>query len=175
MGVKQEAISTASASALRWEKTYPGLASTAQEVRSDVQAILGPCPDLVADDVILVASELAANAIRHSQSGQADGTYTVGVLHCFESEKIPYVWIQVEDQGSPSWDGIMRPEPLHGLALIKYLSAWMGSSERPDGCRTVYARLDYRADGTRLRETGPVPELPPDLISEDITAKAKAP
>jgi serine/threonine-protein kinase RsbW len=164
MGVKQEAISTASASALRWEKTYLGLASTAQEVRSDVRAALGPCPDGIADDAVLVASELAANAIRHSRSGKVGGTYTVGVLHCFETEKIPYVWIRVEDQGSPSWDGIMRPEPLHGLSVIEILSAWMGSRERPDGRRTVYARLDYRADGTRLQELGPVPQLPPDLI-----------
>jgi hypothetical protein len=120
--------------------------------------------DVVADDVVLVASGLAANATRHSQSGLADGTYTVGILHCFETEKkIPYVWIQVEDQGSPCWDGILRPEPQHGLSLIDYLSAWMGSSERPDGRRTVYARLDYRADGTRLHEPDSIPEPPPDL------------
>ena len=163
MGVKQEAISTASASALRWEKTYLGEADTAKQVRSDVRAVLGPCPDVVADDVVLVASELAANAIRHSQSRLVGGTYTVGILHCFETEKIPYIWIQVEDQGSPSWDGIMRPQPLHGLSLIECLSAWMGSSKRPDGRRTVYARLDYRADGTLFHESGSVSELPPDL------------
>jgi serine/threonine-protein kinase RsbW len=127
-----------------------------------VREVLGPCPELVADDVALVVSELVTNAIRHSLSGANGGTYTVRVSHQV-TEKVPYVWVEVRDLGSPSWDGILRPEPTHGLSLIQHLSTWMGSDDEPDGRRTVYARLDYRADGTPLYGTSCVPDLSPGL------------
>ena len=147
---------------VRWEKTYLGLPATVSHVRRDVRDILGPCPEIVADDVALIVSELAANAIRHSRSGADGGTYTVRVSHQ-ATEKVPYVWVEVLDQGTPAWDGILRPEPTHGLCVIQHLSTWMGTDDEPDGRRTVYARLDYRADGTPLYGTSRVPELPPDL------------
>jgi serine/threonine-protein kinase RsbW len=147
---------------VRWEKTYPGLPATVSHVRRDVRAILGPCPAVVADDLELVVSELAANAIRHSRSGAGGGAYTVRVSHQ-ATGKVPYVWVEVLDLGSPSWDGTLRPEPTHGLAVIQHLSTWMGTDDEPGGRRTVYARLDYRADGTPLYGTSRAPELPPDL------------
>ena len=147
---------------VRWEKTYNGLPATVSHVRHDVRSILGPCPDVILDDVTLVVSELAGNAIRHSRSGADGGTYTVRVSHQV-TEKVPYVWVEVLDQGSPAWDGILRPEPTHGLSLVQHLSTWIGCDDEPDGRRAVYARLDYRADGTPLYGTSRVPELPPDL------------
>jgi hypothetical protein len=36
---------TATSSDVYWAKTYPGLADTVREVRHDVRAILGPCPE----------------------------------------------------------------------------------------------------------------------------------
>jgi hypothetical protein len=147
---------------VRWEKTYDGLPATVSHVRRDVRAILGPCPDIVADDLEVVVSELVTNAIRHSRSSADGGTYTVKVSHQV-TEKVPYVWVEVLDLGNPSWDGIMRPEPTHGLAVIEHLSTLMGSDDEPDGRRSVYARLEYRADGTPLYGTSPVPELPPGL------------
>jgi anti-sigma regulatory factor (Ser/Thr protein kinase) len=147
---------------VRWEKTYAGLPATVSHVRHDLRDILGPCPDVVAEDVELVVSELVANAIRHSRSGADGGTYTVRISHQV-TEKVPYVWVEVLDQGSPSWDGILRAEPTHGLSVIQHLSTWMGSDDEQDGRRTVYARLDYRADGTPLYGTSSAPDLPPDL------------
>jgi len=147
---------------VRWEKTYAGLPATVRCVRRDVRDVLGPCPEPVADDVTLVVSELAANAIRHSRSGADGGTYTVRVSHQV-TEKVPYVWVEVLDLGSLSWDGVLRPEPTHGLSVIEHLSTWMGSDDEPDGRRVVYARLDYRADGTPLYGTSRAPELPPGL------------
>jgi anti-sigma regulatory factor (Ser/Thr protein kinase) len=152
----------AAPSDVRWAKTYKGLPDTVREARHDVRAILGSCPTVIADDVQSVVSELAANAVRHSRSGGDGGTYTVRVSHQV-TEKVPYVWVEVEDQGSPAWDGILRPEPTHGLSVIQQLSTWMGSDDEQDGRRTVYARLEYRADGTPLYGTNCVPELPPDL------------
>ncbi len=147
---------------VHWEKAYPGLPATVSRARRDARAVLGPCPDVIADDVELVVSELASNAIRHSRSGADGGAYTVRISHQV-TEKVPHVWVEVEDQGSPSWDGIMRPEPAHGLALIEHLSAWMGSDDGPEGQRTVCARLEYHADGTPLHGTARAPGLPPDL------------
>jgi anti-sigma regulatory factor (Ser/Thr protein kinase) len=147
---------------VRWEKTYDGLPVVVSHVRRDVRAVLGPCPAVVADDLELVVSELAANAIRHSRSGADGGTFTVRVSHQ-ATEKVPYVWVEVLDQGSTSWDGTLRPEPTHGLSLVQHLSTWMGADDEPDGRRMVYARLDYRADGTPLYGTERVRELPPDL------------
>jgi hypothetical protein len=147
---------------VRWEKTYDGLPVTVSQVRHDVGDILGPCPEVVADDVELVVSELVANAIRHSQSGAEGGTYTVRISHQ-ATEKVPYIWVEVLDQGNPSWDGILRAEPTHGLSVIQHLSTWMGSDDEPDGRRTVYARLDYRADGTPLYGDDRAPELNPEL------------
>jgi serine/threonine-protein kinase RsbW len=153
---------TANSSDVYWAKTYPGLVTTVREVRRDVRGILGPCPEPIADDAVLIASELVTNAIRHSRSGAPDGTYLVRVHHCV-TEKVPYVWIEVEDQGNPSWDGTLCPEPTHGLSVIQSISTWMGSDDGPEGQRTVYARLDYSVDGTPLYTATGVPELPPDL------------
>lgn len=147
---------------VRWEKAYFGLPATVSHVRRDVRAILGLCPESVADDVVLVVSELANNAIRHSRSGAEGGTYTVRISHQ-ATERVPYIWVEVHDQGSLSWDGILRPEPTHGLAVIEHLSTWMGSEDGPEGERVVCARLEYRADGTPLYRIARVPELPPDL------------
>ena len=127
-----------------------------------MRAILGQCPEVIADDVQLVVSELAANAIRHSRSGADGGTYVVRVSHLV-TERVPYIWIEVLDQGSPSWDGTLRPEPTHGLSVIQHLSTWMGSDDEPDGRRSVYARLDYRADGIPLYGMARVPDVPADL------------
>src|ERR1700743_1064029 len=78
---------------VRWEKTYAGQPSTVSHVRRDVRDLLGPCPDVVSEDVELVVSELAANAIRHSRSGIDGGTYTVRVSHQVTG-KVPYVWVE---------------------------------------------------------------------------------
>jgi hypothetical protein len=46
--------------------TYPGSIEHVSTVRADLRALLPDCP--AADDVILCASELAANAALHSRS-----------------------------------------------------------------------------------------------------------
>src|ERR1700756_3509749 len=111
---------------VRWEKTYDGRPATVSHARHDARAILGPCPADIADDLELVVSELAGNAVRHSRSGADGGTYTIRVSHLV-TEKVPYIWVEVLDQGSPAWDGTLRAEPTHGLSLVQHLSTWMGA------------------------------------------------
>jgi anti-sigma regulatory factor (Ser/Thr protein kinase) len=146
---------------VNWEKSYPGTPETARAVRRDVRAVLSACPEPVVELAELVVSELAANSVLHSRSGHDGGTYTVRVSH-FASEKAPCVWVEVEDLGSPSWDGVLRPEPTHGLSLIQRLSTWIGSDRGPGERRVVHARLEYDADGSPL-VGAPVPDLPGDL------------
>jgi hypothetical protein len=39
-----------------WEQAYPGLPGTVGQVRRDVRAILGPCPETNAEDEFLEVS-----------------------------------------------------------------------------------------------------------------------
>ena len=57
------------------EVTYPGGTEHIRAVRAGLRAILDDCPR--ADDAILCASELAANAAQHSRSRLSGGTFTV--------------------------------------------------------------------------------------------------
>jgi anti-sigma regulatory factor (Ser/Thr protein kinase) len=57
------------------EVTYPGGTEYIRAVRADLRAFLADCSR--ADDVILCASELAANAAQHSRSRLPGGTFTV--------------------------------------------------------------------------------------------------
>jgi anti-sigma regulatory factor (Ser/Thr protein kinase) len=49
-----------------YASTFPGRADQVSQVRRQIAAYLDNCP--AADDVILIADELAANAILHTQS-----------------------------------------------------------------------------------------------------------
>ncbi len=127
-------------------KTYAGVLGTLHEVRRDVRESLVGCTDPLADDVETVASELAANAVRHSRSGLVDGTYTVRVAH-FPERDVPYIWVEVEDMGNPEWSGSFDPNPMHGFAVCQALTTWLGTQDKTNGNRVVYARIEYKPDG----------------------------
>ncbi len=57
------------------DTTYPAGAEHIGQVRADLQGLLDDCP--AADDVILCASELATNAVVHSDSRKPGGKFTV--------------------------------------------------------------------------------------------------
>jgi anti-sigma regulatory factor (Ser/Thr protein kinase) len=100
-------------------RTYPGTADQVRAVRADLRGLLADCPR--ADDIILCASELAANAAIHSQSAQPGGTITVHT----DIRPGDHVRIEVRDDGGP-WTpaerDVGRP---HGLDIVKALaSAW---------------------------------------------------
>ncbi|HEY3810494.1 MAG TPA: ATP-binding protein, partial [Acidimicrobiales bacterium] len=95
---------------------------------------LAGCP--AADDAVLIASELAANAVTHSASA--------GEFFTVRCETHPdYVWIEVEDLGGP-WQPAQPDDRPHGLDLIGALAGpdnW-GTDTTSDGDRIVWARLD---------------------------------
>ncbi len=76
-------------------RTYPGRPDQVPEARAFVAAAVRDCA--AADEVILMADEIAANAVLHSNSGQPGGVFTVRVEVCAGH------WIQVlvDDGGSP--------------------------------------------------------------------------
>ena len=84
--------------------TYPGGTEQIRAVRADLRRLLGGCP--MADDVILCASELAANAAIHSHSRLPGGSFTVRA----KISPGDYAWIEVEDNGGP-WTHRRGPEP----------------------------------------------------------------
>src|SRR5215472_17740356 len=91
--------------------TYPGGTEHIRAVRADLRAVLRDCPR--ADDVILCASELAANAALHSRSRLPGGTFTVRAT----VNPGDHAQIEVKDQGGPWTPGGSDSERHHGLAI----------------------------------------------------------
>jgi hypothetical protein len=116
--------------------TFYGRVEEAARVRREIAAYLGPCT--AADDVILVADELAANAIVHTRS--RGGSFRV---RCQLSPGTAL--IEVEDTGGP-WRQRRNPgDRPHGLDIIQALTGlggW-GTQVNGTGGRIVWARLSW--------------------------------
>jgi hypothetical protein len=140
------AVTRAAARNMSWEWTYPGVLGSLHDVRRRVRESLADCAGALTDDVETVASELAANAVRHSRSGRADGTFTMRLAH-FAERDVPYIWVEAEDMGNPEWDGICDLRPMHGFAMCQALTTWLGSKDKTNGNRVVYARIEYKPNG----------------------------
>ena len=122
------------AAATRHTGTYPGRADQVHHVRRAVARHLAGCP--AADEAVLIASELAANAILHSQSRTEH--FTV------RAELHPsHVQIETEDLGGP-WRRSQPDGRPHGLDVVDALTGpdgW-GTETTSNGGRIVWARLD---------------------------------
>src|SRR6266700_2065723 len=105
------------------ERTYPGRLGHGQQVRATLRSFLDECP--VADEVIVVVWELAANACLHSNSSRPGGQFALTV-HDFTGD---YVYAEVRDQGS-TWDAdLSQPaERPHGLYLMQQLATTYGAA-----------------------------------------------
>ncbi|MGH3421071.1 MAG: ATP-binding protein [Streptosporangiaceae bacterium] len=125
------------AAATRHTATYPGRADQLHHVRRVVASHLAGCA--AADDAVLVASELAANAILHSRSRA--GHFTV------RTELHPdHVRIEAEDLGGP-WRRRRPDARPHGLDIVEALTGpdgW-GTEIITGGGRIVWARFDLDA------------------------------
>ena len=125
---------TEPAAATRFTGTYPGRADQVRHVRHALARHLAGCP--AADDTILIASELASNAIVHSASQ--------GEFFTVRAELHPdYVWIEAEDLGG-LWHCAQPDDRPHGLDVVEALTGpdgW-GVETSTDGGRIVWARLD---------------------------------
>ena len=118
------------------EVAYPGGAEHIGAVRADLRAVLGDCPR--ADDVILCASELAANAAQHSRSRLPGGTFTVRATVSPDR----YARIEVQDNGGPWTQAVTGSARHHGLDIIGAVAdAWGSGGDH--ATRTVWARFDW--------------------------------
>jgi anti-sigma regulatory factor (Ser/Thr protein kinase) len=130
-------VSRAAVKTIRFTRVFHGRADQVSQARREVARHLSACGCPVTDDVILIVSEFAGNAVLHS--GSRDQFFTV------RTELFPtYMWVEVEDLGG-HWD--IKPRDTsrpHGLDIVEALTGadgW-GVEETGDGTRIVWARLE---------------------------------
>jgi anti-sigma regulatory factor (Ser/Thr protein kinase) len=98
--------------AITFERDYPGTIDQARHVRADLARVAAECP--VADDLVLLASELATNAILHSWSGHPARTFAVRAT----LSPGDYARVEVIDQGGTWTADELDDEQGRGLAII---------------------------------------------------------
>jgi len=123
------------ATAPGYTSTFGGRAEEAARVRREIASYLNGCP--VTDDMVLIADELAANAILHTHS--RGSTFHV---RCQLSPRAAR--IEVEDMGGP-WRHRTPDGRLHGLDIVQALTGHDGWGTQPTGTggRLTWARLSW--------------------------------
>ena len=140
---------------LWWSREFPGRAEEVRQVRHWIKALLpkyDPQRDPL-DDLALIASELAANAVTHTRSGLQGDVFNVQLAWSGE-----WARVVVGDSGSHS-----APKPKvvngsaedgRGLSAVKELSAKWGTCGSADG-RWVWADVWWASkDGPLLPGSG---------------------
>ncbi|MDX3640926.1 ATP-binding protein [Streptomyces sp. MB09-02B] len=121
----------------KWCRAFPGLPDQVAEARHFVAALLQERS--VADDAVLVVSELATNAVRHTLSGSVGGWFLVVVAF-----RADCVRLEVVDQGGKSvprmCDAASQDVGGRGLVLVSACAKGWGVKDVPSG-RTVWADL----------------------------------
>lgn len=108
--------------------------------RAFVRAMLDGSPRI--DDAALVVSEFATNALRHTPSGAADGTFTVAV-----TVRCSWARIAVSDAGAGDWQpsGInpdADSEYGRGLLLAEEMADKIGHDRTQNG-QTMWADFGW--------------------------------
>ncbi|MEU3020577.1 MULTISPECIES: ATP-binding protein [unclassified Nocardiopsis] len=128
-------------------RRFPGLPSQIAYARRFVARQLAVSPEVTT--ATLLTSELATNAITHSDSGRSTGKFEVCVRHA-----PGWARVEVRDLGSTT----EAPAPQHrdpydtaehgrGLDLVEALAAKWGTEPRHDGRgRQVWFELVWDAD-----------------------------
>ena len=120
------------AATAHYQAAYHGRPDQVSAVRAAVAAHLAGCP--VTDDAVLIVSEIATNAVRHS--GSAGEFFSVRV-----TRHQGWVWIECEDLGGP-WQCQTDEDRPHGLSIVDALAEEWGVDGGPSG-RVVWARLTW--------------------------------
>jgi anti-sigma regulatory factor (Ser/Thr protein kinase) len=116
---------------------FTGHPESVRDVRHAVAAHLAGRPALI-DDAVLVASELATNAILHSRS--AGGWFTIRV-----TVSAGWCWIECTDDGGPWNQSTAQADRMHGLGLVEGITGQNNMDIEGDGHgRTVRVRLALR-------------------------------
>jgi serine/threonine-protein kinase RsbW len=127
------------ASAISQARIFDGSPAEIRNVRDFVAQLVDGCP--VADEVVLLSSELATNAVLHSASG-ADGTFSVSVL-----VDVRLIRVEVHDLGSVTVPTIRRShqpgESGAGLSVVDTMADRWGFHGGPRG-RVVWFEMDWQ-------------------------------
>ncbi|MDX6393417.1 MAG: hypothetical protein QOJ73_4480 [Streptosporangiaceae bacterium] len=127
---------------LAWSRAFAATPAQAGEARRSISCILDGHP--AADDAVLCVSEMAANAILHSNSRKPGGQFTVRA-EIYPGDRLR---IEVHDQGGLWARPITGEEQhAHGLHIISQLARTWGITGDGDTGWTVWAVLDWPPPG----------------------------
>lgn len=148
----------------RWRQVLPGRQRELSELRRWLSSLLPECP--ARDDVISVASELGANALRHTSSGSPGGSFTVEVAW-----RQSMVHVAVTDGGGLDEPRVIEDpngERGRGLLLVRGLSARTGWTGDERG-RVVWAQIPWPGAGVVPDASGDMRRMtargnPPALV-----------
>jgi anti-sigma regulatory factor (Ser/Thr protein kinase) len=120
-------------------RVFLGSLREIRSVREFVAEIADGCP--AADDVILLASEISANAVVHTRSGEDGGTFTV-VVHPGDA----VIRVEVHDGGSDTAPDVRAAGEQagsgRGLGLVEALATRWGHLGDRDG-RVVWFEVEW--------------------------------
>lgn len=136
-GVPQEPGRPADAPSRRHDRAFAAVPDQVRQARKFLADVLGDSP--AADDAVLCLSELASNAITHSNSRNPGGQFTVQVSVSHERLRV-----EVHDDG-----GTWTPRPAsdatsgRGLRILSQLARdWGRAGHRQTGWN-VWFEIDY--------------------------------
>lgn len=131
-------------------REFPGTPAQVRRVRDFVWRTLGESP--ITADAVLLVSELATNAILHTESGYGLGTFTVTVC----SDKT-FVGIEVEDAGSSMTPAVLCVGETdefggRGLSIVAQLASRWGHYSR-NSRHVVWFELSKREERGKHKAT----------------------
>lgn len=114
-------VMTDSSTSGSWSRTFPGTPEQVRGVRAFLAGLLDDDP--AASDAVLCLSELSANAVQHSRSGEPGGTFTVRVAFAARGAFL----VAVADRGG-AWLPRSGPDLAggRGLLIVRELAADWG-------------------------------------------------
>jgi anti-sigma regulatory factor (Ser/Thr protein kinase) len=136
------AAGTTAAPGITWARTFPAVPAQVREARRFLAGLLDGGP--AAGDALICLSELVSNAVVHSRSSQAGGTFTVRVQLAGQRLRV-----EVCDQGGP-WHSPGRAssgEPGgRGLLIVGQLASRWGCEGHSHAGWTVWFELEPAAE-----------------------------
>jgi anti-sigma regulatory factor (Ser/Thr protein kinase) len=113
---------------LVWRRSFPGVAERVRHAREFAGFLLADLPQV--DDVVLVVSEFAANALRHTASARPGGCYLLEVRRWRDGASV-----SVTDEGSHKVPRVPEPDDLcecgRGLQTVRALATeWHWTGDR---------------------------------------------
>jgi serine/threonine-protein kinase RsbW len=111
---------------LIWRRSFPGVAEHVRQAREFVAFLLADLPRV--DDVVLVVSEFAANALRHTASARPGGHFLLEVRRWRHGASV-----SLTDEGSHKVPTVPEPDDMsecgRGLQTVRALATtwhWTG-------------------------------------------------